>query len=183
MAQFVSNSSNYRHGVRDEVPEHLGHDGRMVPAVRHLEAVFSRGGLTPEAITEGKAKLAFHGLLEYESGDDLDPTYQMAVFDSEVAKLQEGWTDEEEALVLNVLRSSSENGLGYIEIVPAPAGLPWANYEEIEDPDEVVKIATMIKADLDEVIRWELENQNRDRWLDALANARAAQEEVVIVKA
>jgi len=183
VAQFVSQYPGYRHGVRDEVSEHLGHDGRMVPQVRPLEAAFDRGGLTPEAITEAKAKLTFHGLMEYESGDDLDPTYRMAAFDSEVAKLQGGWTDEEEALVINVLRASEENGRAYVEVIPAAAELPWANYEEVEDPDKAVEIALTIGADLDEVIRYELENQKRERWLEALTRAKETQEEVVVVKA
>jgi hypothetical protein len=183
VAQFVSQYPGYRHGARDEVSEHLGHDGRMVPQVRPLEAVFARGGLTKEAIIEAKSKLTFHGLMEHESGDDLDPVYRIAVFDSEVAKLQEGWTDEEEALVVNVLRASEENGRAYVEIVPAPAGLPWRNYDEIEDPDEVVKIAKTIEADLDEIIRYELENQKRERWLQALTKAQEEQEKVVVVKA
>ena len=142
MAQFVSQHQNFRHGVRDEVPQHLGHDGKMVPHVRPLEAVFDRGGLTPEAITEAKAKLTFHGLMEYESGEDLDPTYRMSVFDSEVRSCRTGGrTTERRALVVNVLRASEENGRAYVEIVPAPATIPWANYDEIDDPDKVVEIA------------------------------------------
>jgi hypothetical protein len=183
VAQFVSQNQNFRHGVRDEVPEHLGHDGKMVPGVRPLEAAFDRGGLTPEAITEAKAKLSFHGLMEHESGEDLDPVYRMSVFDSEVAQLQNGWTDDERALVENVLRASDENGRAYVEIVPAPAELPWANYDEVEEPEKVIEIAATIGADFDEIIRYELDNQNRDRWLEALREAKATQEEVVIVKA
>jgi hypothetical protein len=181
--QFVSQYPGYRHGVRDEVPEHLGHDGFMVPFVRPLEAVFDRGGLTPEAITEAKAKLTFHGLMEHESGDDLDPIYRISVFDSEVMALQEGWSDEEQALVINVLRASTENGRAYVEIVAAPATIPWGNYDDIDDPDKVVEIAQTIEADIGEVIRYELENQNRERWLEALNDAKSAQEEVVTVKA
>ena len=67
-----------------------------------------------------------------------------------------------------MLRASDENGRAYVEVVPAPATLPWANYDEIEDPEKVVEIAITIGADLDEVIRYELENQNRERWLEAL---------------
>jgi hypothetical protein len=183
VAQFVSQYQSFRHGVRDEVPQHLGHDGKMVPEVRSLEAEFSRGALTPEAITEAKAKLTFHGLMEHESGEDLDPVYRMSVFDSEVMQLQLGWTDDERELVENVLRASDENGRAYVEVIPAPATIPWANYDEIEDPKKVVEIANTIEADLDEVIRYELENQNRERWLKALTEAKATQEEVVIVKA
>jgi hypothetical protein len=183
VTQFVSQYPGYRHGVRDEVPEHLGHDGMMVPAVRPLEAQFGRGGLTPEAITEAKAKLTFHGLMEYESGDDLDPIYRVSVFDSEIAQLQEGWSDDETALVVNMLRASNENGTAYVEIIPAPATIPWGNYDDIDDPDKVVEIALTIGADVDEIIRYELENQNRERWLEALNDAKTAQEEVIVVKA
>lgn len=183
MAQFVCQNQNFRHGVRDEVPEHLGHDGKMVPRVRPLEAEFSRGGLTPEAIVEAKAKLTFHGLMEHESGEDLDPVYRMSVFDSEIAALQNGWTEAEEQLVVNVLRASDENGRAYVEIVPAPAELPWANYDEIDEPEKAIEIALTIGADFDEIIRYELDNQNRERWLEVLREAKATQEEVVIVKA
>ena len=60
----------------------------------------------------------------------------MSVFDSEIVALQDGWTEEEGELVENVLRASDENGRAYVEIIPAPATLPWGNYDEIEDPRE-----------------------------------------------
>ena len=184
MAQFVCQNQNFRHGVRDESPEHLGHDGKMVPHVRPLEAVFDRGGLTPEAITEAKAKLTFHGLMEHESGEDLDPVYRMSVFDSEVAPCRtDGRTHEERARRERAPRLGRERPRVRRDR-PAPRHeLPWANYDEIEDPKKVSRSRTTIGADLDEIIRYELENQKRERWLEALGQAKATQEEVVIVKA
>jgi len=105
------------------------------------------------------------------------------VFDSEVAKLQNGWTDEEEAEVVEALRHNGPIGQMYVEVVPAPADKPWNGYDELEDAARIAELAVAINADLAQVILYETQNANRYFVIEALEAAKADADETIIVSA
>ena len=183
MARFVSPHRNYSHGVRAAEAAHLGPDGVMVPEVTELSADFS-----PDLRTDVERDLAlstfsFRGLAIYENGQTVDPTYRISVFDSEVAKLQNGWTDEDEKEVVEELRHGGPIGLMYVEVIPVPTDKPWAGYDELTDAYRIVELATGIGADLSQVVSYERENKNREDVIDALEAAVAEADETIIVSA
>ena len=182
MARFVSPHRNFSVGIRAERDAYLGPDGVMVPAVTPLEAQF-----TPDLRTDVERDLAlstfqFRGLAIHENGQPVDPTYRISVFDSEVAKLQNGWTDADEAAVVAALRSGPI-GQMYVEVVPVPVEKPWNGYDELTDADRIVELATAIGADLSQVVAYERENRDRDDVIEALKAAEAEADETIIVSA
>lgn len=183
MARFVSPHRNYSHGVRSEVEAHLGPDGVMVPYQRHLSADFGPDLRTDEDLNLAKSVFTFRGLPIYENGQPVDPAFRVSVFDSEVAKLQNGWTDEEEAMVVEALLHNGPIGQMYVEVVPTPAEKPWNGYDELEDAARIAELAVAINADLEQVIRYEAENANRFYVLEALEAAKADADETIIVSA
>ena len=76
----------------------------MVPAVSELSADFGVDGLTGEDFALAQSSFTFRGLPIYENGQTVNPNYRVSVFISEVAKLKNGWSDEDEALVVETLR-------------------------------------------------------------------------------
>lgn len=170
MARFVSQYLKFSHGVRDGVESHMGLDGRMTATVRALEAEFTHNGATTKDALVAKSTLKFTGVPQDEAGNDIDPAYRISVFDSEAAKLANGWTDEEEALVVETLRASGDNGRAFCEILPEPIEAPWPNYDST-DPEEIVKVAGLINADLELALAYEKENQKRPGVIDALTEA------------
>jgi adenosine/AMP kinase len=183
MARFVSSHRNYSHGVRNHVASHLGVDGKMVPEQTELQAQFTPDLRTDEDTAVAMAHLQFRGLPIFENGQEVGPFYRISVFDSEIAKLQNDWTDEDEALVVETLRTSGPIGSMYVEVVAAKADKPWNGYDEIKDADRVVELALAIDADLQKVVQYERENLNRPEVLAALDAAIAAAGETISVSA
>ncbi len=183
MARFVSPHRNYSHGVRSAREAHLGPTGVMVPEVTELAANF-----TPDWRTDVERDLAlstftFRGSAIYENGQPVDPTYRISVFDSEKAKLQNGWSDDDEALVLDVLRNNGPIGQMYIEVVPVAALKPWNGYDELSDAKRIVELALAIDADLTSVEQYERENAARPEVIEALKDKIAEATETIIVSA
>lgn len=170
MARFVSQYLKFSHGVRDGIPSHMGLDGQMTPTVTRLEAEFSHNGATPKDALVAKGALKFTGVPQDEAGNDIDSSYRISIFDSEAARLANGWSESEEALVVETLRGSGDYGRAFIEVLPEPVEAPWPNYDQT-DPDEIVKVSGLIDADLELVLAYEKENANRPGVIDALTEA------------
>lgn len=170
MARFVSQYLKFSHGVRDAEPSKMGLDGRMTAPVAGLEAEFTHNGATPKDALVAKSSMKFTGVPQDEAGNDIDPAYRISVFDSEAAKLANGWTEDEEQLVIDALRASGDLGRAFVEILPEPVEAPWPNYDQT-DPEEIVKVAGLINADLELALAYEKENQKRPGVIDALSEA------------
>lgn len=183
MARFVSPHRNYSHGVRDFLPQRLGPYGDHLPEQKALEAQFGPDLRTDEDVALAKSSFKFRGLPIWENGQEVDPIYRISVFDSEVAKLQLGWTDDEEALVVDALRNHGPIGQMYVERVPVPAATPWNGYDELDDAERIVDLAVGTNADIAAVIAYEKENQNRSYVVEALEAATGDTAETIIVSA
>jgi len=183
MARFVSPHRNYAHGIRGYLPQRLGPYGDHLPEQPALEAQFGPDLRTDEDIALAKSSFRFRGLPIWENGQTVEPTYRISVFDSEVAKLQNGWTDEEEALVVDVLRNHGPIGQMYVEVIPVAASVPWNGYDGIDDADRIVDLAVGTNADIAAVIAYEKENQNRSYVVEALEAAAGDSAETIIVSA
>lgn len=182
MARFVSQHRNFSLGVRGTVPAHLGPDGVMVPEVTELSADFSPDGRTNEDLALAKSTFVFRGMPIYENGQPVSPSYRISVFESEVAKLRNGWTDEDEALVVEKLRTGPI-GQMYVEVLPVPADKPWNGYDDLTDADRIVDLALAVDADLSKVEQYEREHANRQSVIEALQAATADADETIIVSA
>lgn len=183
MARFVSPHRNYSHGIREHLPQRLGPYGDHLPEQKALEAAFGPDLRTDEDVALAKSVFKFRGLAIYENGQPVDPTYRISVFDSEIAKMQNGWTDEEESLVVEGLRNNGPIGQMYVERLPVAASVPWNGYDELTDVTRIVDLAVGTNADLDAVAKYERENQNRSDVLEALEAAGVAGAETIIVSA
>ena len=183
MARFVSPHRNYAHGVRKGSEAHLGPDGKMLPAEKELMADFSPDLRNDEDLALAKSSFVFRGLPIYENGQPVSVAYRVSVFDSEVARLQNEWTADEEALVVDALRNHGPIGQMYVEVIPVAAEKPWNGYDELTDADRIVELALAINADLEKVLSYEKENLNREDVIAALGSANEAADETIIVSA
>jgi hypothetical protein len=181
MARFVSPHRNFSVGVHNARASYLGPDGKMVPEVQELRANFTPDLRNSEDTALAKSAFVFRGMPIYEDGSEVDPSYRISVFDSEVAKLQEGWTEDDEALVIAALRATV--GQGCVEVIPAAAAKPWNGYDSLTDADKVVELALAIDADLAQVAQYERENLNRPAVVEALQAAAAERDETITVSA
>lgn len=183
MARFVSQHRNFVHGVRNPSAPHLGPDGKMVPEVTALAAQFTPDLRNDEDLAFALSTFKFKGLPIYESGKEVGASYRISVFDSEIARMQNGWTEADEAEVVAALRGSSMNGTAFAELIPEPAAKPWNGYDEQEDAARIVELALAIDADLQKVMQYETENRNRPEVVAELKDAIAAADETIVVSA
>ncbi len=181
MARFVSPHRNFSVGVRNARAAYLGPDGKMVPEVAELRADFTPDLRNAEDTALAKSAFTFRGMPIYEDGSTIDPSFRISVFDTEVAKLQLGWTDADEALAVAALRAAIGSG-SCAEVIPVPTDKPWNGYDSV-DPTKIVELALAIDADLTQVAQYERENLNRPQVLDAVEAAIAARDEQITVSA
>jgi hypothetical protein len=179
-ARFVSPHRNYSHGIRAHVPAHLGPDGKMVPEVTPLSADFTPDWRRDEDIALAKSVFTFRGLPIHENGQTIDPTYRIAVYDSELAKLRDGLSDEDEAFIVEALRHNGPIGQMYVEVLPVAASKPWNGYDDLEDADRIAELAVAIQCDLAQVILYEQQNANRADVLDALQAVGESAETIIV---
>lgn len=183
MARFVSQHRNYAHGVRNPAPAHLGPDGVMVPEVMALDAQFNPDLRNDEDLAFALSTFKFRGMPIYESGEPVSPAYRVSVFDTEIAKLQNGWSDADEELVVKTLRESSMNGTAFAELIPVLAEKPWNGYDEVVESSRILELAQAIDADLQKVLQYEVENKNRPEVTADLKIAIARADETIVVSA
>ena len=202
MARFVSQYRGYTVGIRAGTAEvrDAGSGQLTRQGTPDLEAKFSHDLMDEEAIklakldrSEGGLANAkpkpdgsmpdapFHGMQQDESGKLLPIEIRLSLFDSEIAARQNGWSDEDEALVVKTLRQSPNLGTHFVEVVPTPTAKPWPGYDGVTDPEKVIEIVGQIDASLATVLQYEKENQNRPDFVKALTDEIALSEEASVV--
>jgi len=168
------------------------------PAEPDIEAKFSHDLLDPEAIRQawtprsqgGLANIdrrpdgsmpdsPFRGIQEDESGKHLPAEIRFSVFDSEIAQLTQGWSDDVRDEVEQTLLAHA--GGDYVLVSPVPTGKPWNGYDDVTDPDDVIKIAALTNSDFASVLTYERENQARTEIIVALAKEIALLGETDVV--
>lgn len=158
----------YSVGIRSTVVEHYA-TGQQKTVIEGLEAQFENKGLTDQEVEIGLKTFNWPGLPEdRETGTLVSPISHLSVFDSESARKQYGWSDEDENLVVQTLRSNSGLGREFIEVEVPKAPAPWAGYDKLESADKIAEIALATETKLADVIAYELENRDREDVIDVL---------------
>lgn len=169
----------YVHVARPEVVEHYG-TGEKKVLERQLEARFEHklvdNDLYSFALNAFQLK---GGHMDAATLQDIPPRYRLSGWDSERAKASNGWTGEELEIVLNSLRSSSENGSMYAEIPYVPANIPFPSYDELSEA-KILEIVELTGVDPDLVIDYESEHKNREGLIEKLLKAEKPEQAVVI---
>lgn len=201
--RFVSHYRNYSYGVEVGKPELRDPFGNLSQqAVPDLEARFSHDLVDEDAsriakLDRSEGGLAqvkpdasgrippepFHGMQEDDAGRLLPAEIRFSVFDSEIAQLQNGWTDEQREKVEQKLLSSGRRGSDFQLVERIPAVLPWNNYDAMTDVEKILTVAETIGADLASVFRYESDNQNRTEVLEAITEAQELAGEEIVVSA
>lgn len=167
MARFVSRYGRYAHGVREEIVQQFPRGTNVIQ--RGLEAQFEPDGLTDYEKEQAVERLNFHGLPEHaDTAVDVSPVSRLSLFDSELAKKNFRWTDEEHDLVVETLRESDRLGLDYIEVDAKTRPVPWNGYDNLTDADRIVELALATETSITDVLAYERENQDREDVIAAL---------------
>lgn len=186
MARFLAKYRNYSHGARSELVEHYA-TGRSKVLEKTLEAQF-----LPEAVTDhdkqvGLSSFGWKGLPEdRDTGGEVSPIRNLSLFDSERARIDNHWTDEEHDIVVKALRESTMLGVEFIECeLPKPKA-PWAGYDKLESPDQIAEIALATETPIDTVLAYERAHLNREDVIEVLSDLQdsaPAEDAPVVIEA
>lgn len=177
-ARFVARYGKYSVGVQSYVGEHLGHQGEMVPVKRRIDANFQRNLVTDDDFAVALQSFSFPGQpFNEETNANVSPRHRVSVWDSEWAQANEGWSEDEIALMIERLRSTV--GVNHKELSVPAAGVPFPSYDELS-VDEILQIIKIAGIDPEKVSAYERENQNRESLLKRLDGVEADDDAVVV---
>lgn len=182
MARFAAKFGQYRHGIRNGRWMVL-EDGQRQELTKELIAVFRRGILTEDEMQQAIRGMVYNGLpIDRDTEEHFTPRPRISGFDSFESQNFFGWTDQERELVEHVLRTSPMNGQEFIELTSAPAAKPWPAYDELGNAEQILSIAKSIGVSLDDVVKYERENQNREEILEVLEGQKLFEEKDEVVR-
>jgi hypothetical protein len=183
--RFVSRYGRFGVQIRPERMEALGTGGVRI-LQEPVYAMFTPGGLEPIERELAVNRWAFNGL--YQEQDEVTmvpPDYRIGVFDSVLAQLDNGWTDEIRESVEQTLTDLAER---YEDIIAIPRTFvppPWPRYDDYSGSvGDLMARLVEDGHDLDAVLTYERATQNRPIIVASLEGLIAgeperAQEEVV----
>jgi hypothetical protein len=179
-ARFVARYGNYSVGVQSSSEERLGHDGKMVPARRRLDANFQNRLVSDDDVAVAVATFSFRGLPEdTDTNEHISPTYRLSVWDSEEARRYEGLSDDEVDLIIDALRKDVGYGQDHVEMTAPASVVPFPNYDDLS-ADEILQLLKLTGIDVGSVVAYERENQNRESLLRRLEGVEVDDDSVVV---
>jgi copper chaperone CopZ len=102
----------------------------------------------------------------------------VATWDSEWAKANEGYSDDEIELIIKKLRADPSYGPDHVEVDVATKA-PFQNYDNLSVP-EILKVVELTGTPAEAVIAYEIENANRQDLLKRLEGVEASDDTVVV---
>lgn len=179
-ARFVARYGAYSVGIRPASEERLGHDGKMVPAKRRLEAEFQNRLVGNDDVALAVSTFQFRGLPEdIDTNEHISPVYRLSVWDSEEARRYEGLSDDEVDLIIETLRNDPGYGLDHVEITAPVAVAPFPTYDELSE-DEILQLAKIAGLSLEAIAEYERQNKNRESLLKRLEGVEVDDDSVVV---
>ena len=168
--RFIAKYGNYAVQVQPLVAEWYATGGSKT-VQRELVARFAPGSLRPP-----ERELAIHSWVfngSYQMEDEVTtfpPDYRIGVFDSVQAQQAEQWTDDErEKVELELTRLATEFPSEMLAIPRTMLAPPWPNYDGFEGSQaQLMRKLVDDGHNLEEVLAYECEMQNRPEVIDAL---------------
>ena len=170
--RFLSKYGRFGTSVRRQISESYG-TGESKILQAQVMAQFHEGGMSPEERELAVNHWVFEG--SYQNLDEVSivpPDYRIGVFDSEVAQLENGWSDELRVEVEQHLIRHSQRFEDVLVVPRVHIPPPWPRYDEYEGTPAAL-IAKLIEDghNLDAVLTYERAMQRREEIVLALEDA------------
>lgn len=167
MARYVAKYQKYAIQARPQ-KEIVTIDGHAMVAQEQVVLEFQQGAVQAHEIDAAQAHFRHLGVPE-----GLDPIYRLSAFDTQWAAKDFHWNDETREFVEGFLDSSVSNGVDFIKVEAPRAPAPWPNYDRVKD---IKKLLAKVEEDgyeIDAVVAYERENQNRAEVIELLETLAA----------
>lgn len=169
--RFISKYGRFGVQVRPLVQEAYA-TGLIKVVQDPVYAMFEPNKLTPIEREMAVTHWMFNGF--YQEQDEVTivpPDYRIGLFDSAEARVTHGWTEETEREVVETLLDLSER---FNDILPVRSMIapPWPRYDEFRGtPLALVRRLVDDGHDLDAVLTYEKEHQNRPKIVEEIGKA------------
>ena len=167
--RFVSKYGRFGVQIRPEKTEPFA-TGEVRVLQTPVYAMFEPGGLQPLERELALAHWTFNGI--YQEQDEVTmvpPDYRIGVFDSELAQLESGWTDEIRIQVEEELTRLAESFEDLIAIPRTLVPPPWPRYDDFKGTtNELIQRLIDDGHDLDAVLTYERATQKREDVIAAI---------------
>jgi len=168
--RFIAKYGRFSVAVRPLIQESFATGERRV-LQEQLDAQFHEGALRPEERELAIATWTFNGSYqEQDEATTVAPDYRIGLFDSELAQMAHGWSEEDRMIVEQKLLRDIEDG--DVNLIAVPRTLippPWPRYDDFTGtPQELVRRLLEDGHNFDAVITYERSMQNRPEVLAAL---------------
>jgi hypothetical protein len=178
-ARFLARYGNFSVGVQSLVREHFGTGESRVLKPR-IDAQFQHALVTDEDLAVAVQSLHFPGLpFDNDLNQNVSPRFRLSVWDSEWARVNEGFSEEQIEQIIEKLRQDSGLGVDFIEVAAKRAAEPFPNYDTLA-VEAILDIVGVANLDPEVVVAYEVENQNRKELVDALQGVTAGDDAVVV---
>lgn len=176
MARYVSQYSGFQVGVLGPTSAIIQNERGLPEFMQTSEgyvAKFRQQGLLPWELEMATERFNFKGV-----GEDEDPMQRCAVFDTDQAARESGWSDEIHARVIKRLDELQDHNYFRADTPKAP--LPWPKYEET-DAGLVASIVGELGLDPGSVAVYESENRARPSVLKDLAELGEKESDEIVI--
>ncbi len=135
---------------------------------------FEQGGLSPWEIELALKSFHFAG----QPDENMVPKEnRLAVYDTELAQLQQGWNDDTRSFVEQRLLADAEYGKDYIAVGGPKREAPWPAYDRVPDAATLLQMIPLLGFDtyegVEKIRLYEHDHQHRPEILEALEALQA----------
>jgi hypothetical protein len=177
--RFISKFGSFGLLIKRDVTESYA-TGLTRTIEEPVYAIFSPGGLRPEERALAIGHWSFNGLpQEQDETTTVQPDYRIGLFDTHIAQMAKGWDDETTGLVERTLveRAAFNDDILLIEEIRAVP--PWPRYDAYQGGTKALMRKLVDEGhDLEQVLAYESENQQRSDVLLALEDLLADPEQL-----
>lgn len=165
MARYISRSPKYSVGIGE--PEMAQVNGLIFEQRPKKIGKFQQGLALEHEIEAALKAFTFRGL-----PDGVPPETMISVFDTSDYQKANKLSDEERENVEEWLESLPSFGADYIKVEELRAPKPWPSYDE-DSVEDIVAAVDRFHFDVEDVRRYEQENENRSELLAQLVERGA----------
>lgn len=176
--RFISNSAKY---ATWPIPpqERLGPNGKLVLDDPGEMAQFRAGTVLPYEREIGLKQFTFPGLpRDADTGQEIDPSFRLSAYDTDVEAIQRNWTPERKKAVEQAMLKSDDLGVRFILVEAPKIPAPFPTWDELRGrgqrttPELLCERVRELGLDIEQAIAYETQNLQRQEVIDALEAMR-----------
>jgi hypothetical protein len=175
--RFIAKYAKYAVQVRPQVVEAYATGATKIIQTQ-LTAQFTIDLTTPEEKAIARQLWSFNGFYQEEDLVTIrEPDYRISAFDTRLAQMEVGWSDEERETVEQALSAIAIRTPGDVLLIEEKrAEPPWPTYDTYNGTRvQFLKKLHEDGYELADVLAYERENQNRDEVVATLEQALEAE--------